>query len=122
MITDIAFQRLDKLEYETALKDHFKKNKDYFKGQMDEAFETDENGDPLSLTPAQLEDVEDELIQLMHKKFLDGEDQYDYESVDQNEGFDDIKQMERDSEEKWFEEEDGENPKKVCTDTGILDY
>ena len=30
MITDIAFQRLDKLEYETALKDHFKKNKDYF--------------------------------------------------------------------------------------------
>ena len=45
---------------------------------MDEAFETDENGDPLSLTPAQLEDAEDELIQLMHKKFLDGEDQFDY--------------------------------------------
>ena len=91
MMTDIAFQRLDKQEYESALKDQFQKNKDYFKGQMDEAVETDENGDPLSLTPAQLEDAEDELIRIMHKKFLDGEDKFDYQSVDQNEAYDDIK-------------------------------
>ena len=32
MMTDIAFQRLDKQEYESALKDQYLKNKDYFKG------------------------------------------------------------------------------------------
>lgn len=41
---------------------------------MDEAMETDKDGEDLSLTEAELEDNEDELIRIMHKKFLDGHD------------------------------------------------
>ena len=89
---------------------------------MDEAVETDQNGDPLSLTPAQLEDAEDELIRLMHQRFIDGNDLFDYKSVDQNEKYDDVKQIERDDQEKWFDQGEQEDIEKVCTDTGILDY
>ena len=49
----------------------------YFTGAMDEAMETDQDGQDLELTEAELEDNEDELIRIMHKRFLDG-----YESSD----------------------------------------
>ena len=39
--------------------------------------ETDQDGQDLTLTDAELEDNEDELIRIMHKRFLDG-----YESSD----------------------------------------
>ena len=36
--------------------------------------ETDKDGKDLTLTEAELEDNEDELIRIMHKRFLDGLD------------------------------------------------
>ena len=50
MITDIAFQRLDQEEYKKALKSKYSTNKDFFKGQLDEAMETDKDGEPLKLS------------------------------------------------------------------------
>ena len=41
---------------------------------MDEAAETDVKGVELQLSTLDLEDNEDELIRLLHKKFLDGDD------------------------------------------------
>ena len=63
---------------------------------MDEAMDTDKNGDDLTITALELEDNEDELIRLMHKRFLDGEDfkWVDYEQIDNDETLDDVKQME----------------------------
>ena len=46
----------------------------FFAGQMDEAMETDADGKELTLTEAELEDNEDELIRIVHKRFLDGYD------------------------------------------------
>ena len=41
---------------------------------MDEGADTDKDGNDLTITDLDLEDNEDELIRLMHKKFVDGED------------------------------------------------
>ncbi len=70
-----------------------------------------------------LEDEEDELIRLMAIRFLMGEDKeyFDYSSVDYNELYDDIEQINADEEEAYFDEEE---PSEVIDDfnTGIQDY
>ena len=79
-MTDICFQRLDNQEYEKELE---KVKEEYFKGQPDESREFDENGKPMKLSDAELEDAEDELIRIMHQRFIDGEDKsFDYTSID----------------------------------------
>ena len=70
---------MDTQSYERKLQEAYEEHllkygESYFKGQVDEAAETDGEGNELTLTPLELEDNEDELIRLMHKKFLDGED------------------------------------------------
>ena len=53
---------------------------------MEEASEVDANGLPLTLTRAEREENEDELIRLCHKLWLDGDDKdfFDYSKVDKD--------------------------------------
>ena len=76
-LSKFLFQSIDKKTYEESLQhayeDHVVRHgKCFFAGQLDEAMETDQNGQDLTLTEAELEDNEDDLIRIMHKKFLDG--------------------------------------------------
>ena len=70
-----------------------------------------------------LEDEEDELIRLMAIRFLMGEDKeyFDYSSVDDNELYDDVEQINADKEEAYFDEEE---PSEIMENfnTGIQDY
>ena len=69
--------------------------KSYFDGQEDEQRESKENGDPLEIEGAELEDNEDELIRIMHERFMQGLDGnfVDYAAIDRDEELDDHKQM-----------------------------
>jgi hypothetical protein len=68
----------------------------------------------------EMEDNEDELIRLCHKLFLEGRDKdFDYSKIDNNSDYDDIKVIEQDNEDKYF---DSEPPSTTSTDTGILDF
>ena len=44
----------------------------------------------------------------MHHRFLRGDDAefFDYKAVDENEEYDDRKQMEQDEEERWFDQDE----------------
>ena len=63
----------------------------FFSGQLDEAMETDKDGKDLTLPESELEDNEDDLIRIMHKKFLDGHESkwIDYEQIDADDSLDD---------------------------------
>lgn len=60
------------------------------------------------------------LIRLMHQRFLHGQDAFDYESVDNNELYDDVIVQEMDQEEVYFDAMEAEE--QTCNDTGIEDY
>ena len=47
----------------------------------------------------------DEFIGLMENRFIDGEDDFDYSKIDNNEEFDDDHIMSQDLEDKYFDEE-----------------
>ena len=54
----------------------------------------DKDGKALVLTQNELVEAEDELIRIMHKRFLDGQDDeefFDYKSVDNDDKYDDKK-------------------------------
>ena len=68
--------------------------------------ETDALGEDLTLSEADLEDNEDELIRIMHKRFLDGCDSkfgIDYDAIDADDSLDDRAQIERDEEDAYFD-------------------
>ncbi len=70
-----------------------------------------------------LEDEVDELIRLMSIRFLTGGDKefFDYESVDKNEMYDDLDIINKDQEEKYFDEEES-NELENSEYTGIQDF
>jgi len=97
-VSKFLFNHMDKGEYEAGLKKAYEDHlvatgESYFKGQMDEAAETDEKGVELTLTREELEDNEDELIRCMHDRFLDGLDGewVDYDQIDNDSDLDDNK-------------------------------
>ena len=54
----------------------------------------------------EMEDNEDELIRLCHKLFLEGRDKdFDYSKIDNNSDYDDIKVIEQDNEDKYFDDD-----------------
>lgn len=59
-----------------------------------------------SIDETQLEDNEDELMRILHLKFLDGEDDFDYTMIDNDTELDDLITMGKDEEEKYFDEEE----------------
>ena len=63
---------------------------------MDECAEMDPQGGELVLGAEEMEDNEDDFIRLMHSYFINGHDSkwVDYETIDNDAGLDDIKQME----------------------------
>ena len=70
-----------------------------------------------------IDDEEDELIRLMHIRFLFGEDKdfFDYTQVDFNEIYDDLYDYHKDQEEKFFDEEEATNT-QYTEYTGNQDY
>lgn len=52
--------------------------------------------------------LREEFFQEMHTSFIEGRDDYDYESVDNNEQFDDLKQVSQDAEDRYFDSETNE--------------
>ena len=70
-----------------------------------------------------IEDEEDELIRLMHIRFLCGGDKefFNYSQVDDNEYYDDIKENDHDQEEKFFDNEEPTNNYNSLY-TGKQDY
>ncbi|KAG2199519.1 hypothetical protein INT47_009973 [Mucor saturninus] len=46
-----------------------------------------------------------ELIRLLEEKFLAGKDDFDYDQVDYNEEYDDLEQLERDIQDRYFDED-----------------
>lgn len=66
----------------------------------------------------------------MELRFLRGEDgEFDYEEVDCNEAYDDYRTLERDDEERWFDEEEpqwtSQSPNKsshLVGETGLQDF
>ena len=47
-----------------------------------------------------------ELLEAMKRRFLDGEDAFDYSEIDAHSGYDDLQQEGRDLEERWFDDDD----------------
>lgn len=95
-MSQFIFQRIDDQTYNQNLEKEYHKHieetgKGFFEGQMDEALESNEKGDPIRISAEDLEDNEDELIRLMHLKFLEGKDTafFNYDDVDFNESYDD---------------------------------
>lgn len=61
----------------------------------------------------------------MTRRFLEGGDEdVDYKTIDENEEYDDVKQIERDVQEAYFDAETPSIPDEgsSCTDTGIQDF
>ncbi|CAO3614454.1 unnamed protein product [Cunninghamella blakesleeana] len=68
------------------------------------------------------EQKRNELIRLLEERWLDGlDDTFDYSTVDNNELYDDLIQLNQDLQDQYFDEE-SEEENITNTDTGILDY
>ncbi|KAI5796345.1 coiled-coil domain-containing protein-domain-containing protein, partial [Peziza echinospora] len=66
------------------------------------------------------EDGEERWKDAMTRRFLAGNDEdVDYNAIDDNEAYDDAKQMERDVQDAYF---DAETPDGGTTDTGVQDF
>ena len=50
-----------------------------------------------------------EFVSLMEERFIDGEDEFDYKTVDNNEDYDDYSIIDQDLEDKYFDDEEPEN-------------
>jgi len=77
------------------------------------------------IAPEELEDNEDELILLMHERFLAGLEtkHINYKDIDENSDLDDTKIINQDAEDGYFDEEEGTtNEKSSSSFTGELDY
>ena len=119
-LSKFLFQRIDKQEYEASLQAAYERHlvqhgECYFTGALDEAMETDQDGQDLTLTEAELEDNEDELIRIMHKRFLDGYESsdkwgIDYDQIDADETLDDQTQIAQDAEDRYFDSEEQSSP------------
>ena len=69
--------------------------KGYFDGNPEEGCESDPmSGEPLKLSAEEMADNEDDLIQLCHKVWLDGEEEeYAYSKIDLDSKWDDEKTL-----------------------------
>ncbi len=142
IMSDFIFSRLDKNLYKEELENQYNEylkrtGKSYFSEEISEAYETDAQGEALTLTAEELADNEDELIRIMHQRFLNGEDTkyFNYaQEVDNNPKYDHQKQIDQDEEDRWFDEEEpssgysptrkanGGEEHKQSQYTGELDY
>lgn len=60
-------------------------------------------------------------VEVMTRRFMEGRDpEADYHGIDGSEEWDDVKEGEREAEERYFGEEEPEEGQG--TDTGVLDY
>jgi len=94
---------MTKKEIEQALTEYIKRTgKGYFDGAVEEAVLREE-----SLSREEQDENEDELIRIMHDKFIKGEDKaFNYRTVDENEAYDDVEQINKDLEESYFDSEE----------------
>ncbi|KAI9030804.1 coiled-coil domain-containing protein-domain-containing protein [Phycomyces nitens] len=75
---------------------------------------------------ASREDQRKEFVRIMEERFLIGNDtDFDYSAVDYNEAYDDLDQQERDAHDRYFDDEESQDPtptQKETEYTGELDY
>ncbi|EGR27472.1 hypothetical protein IMG5_195540 [Ichthyophthirius multifiliis] len=86
-------------EYRTELEKQFKENSQNFPQKQSNK----------ELTEQEQEENEDELLRLMHDRFILGEDtEYiNYDEIDKNGGLDDFKQQDQDDEDRYFDNDEG---------------
>ncbi|XP_077396187.1 coiled-coil domain-containing protein 97 [Festucalex cinctus] len=61
--------------------------------------------------------LREEFISQMHQRFLDGKDtDFNYSEVDENPDYDNLDIVERDAEEKYFDEDDEEEDEEIMTE------
>jgi hypothetical protein len=101
------FHLMDLSEDRRTLEVAFEKYKadageDYFSNAREE-----EELEEEQLTPLQMEENEDELLRIMHKRFLHGDDWqfFDYSQVDHNSDYDDYALIYQIQEDKYFQDE-----------------
>mgnify|MGYP003687726089 CR=1 FL=1 len=123
-MSTISFQQLDKINYEHSLQEKYdqyyeKHKRGYFDGAEEEGVETEEE-----ISPAQLEENEDELIRIIMQKFVKGEfDTFvNYDEIDRSTKYDNFKQIQVDSEDKYFDSEEASQAPKDSIYTGEQDF
>mmetsp|Transcript_16068 Transcript_16068/g.15790 ORF Transcript_16068/g.15790 Transcript_16068/m.15790 type:complete len:113 (+) Transcript_16068:2-340(+) len=91
----------------------------YFDGAEEEGVETEEE-----ISPAMLEDNEDELIRIIMKRFVDGElDKFvNYQDIDSSTKYDNYKQIQIDQEDLYFDSEEASEAPKDSVYTGEQDF
>lgn len=77
---------------------------------------------PLLLTPDDRVDNEEELIYLCHKLWLEGETDFDYTKVDNDESLDNEKIIDQDNSDKYFDDMEESNEVVNSVYTGIQDF
>ena len=123
-MSDILMQQMQRKEHEKIVDDFLA-----IYPQYSDDFELIDN----PLTSKEQGDLEDELIVLMHHRFLAGFDSkfIDYNKIDNNEYFvlfllfrkyDNISEYDRDDEEQFFDQEEETVLNKNSEYTGELDY
>jgi len=126
-LSDVLFQAIDTQQQEEELQKAAKLYKEISGGK--EYFTEKQFNNNRVLSAEEIADNEDELIRIMHYRFLMGEDKglFNYEEIDKNDTLDNNKFLEQDSEDAYFDKEDKieEEPKKkekMSKYTGELDY
>ena len=124
-MADVSLQQLDEQNYEKKLFEQYTQfsnennGKWYFEGAEEEGVETDHE-----IPRLELEDNEDELIRIIMKRFVDGRLSHaiNYEAIDNWTQYDDIKQIQRDNEDQYFDSEEPSDLHKGSEYTGEQDF
>ncbi|RHZ65027.1 hypothetical protein Glove_319g162 [Diversispora epigaea] len=89
---------------------------------MSEKEINNEKDEKIQISDEEKEQLRADLIDIMREKFLSGNDpDFDYDTVDFNEEFDDVETEEQDIQDKYFDNEP-DDMEEENTGTGILDY
>ncbi|KAM9784582.1 coiled-coil domain-containing protein 97 [Syngnathus typhle] len=85
--------------------------------ELEEEEEEDEEDRVQEKTSEEKALLREEFISQMHQRFLDGKDtDFNYSEVDENPDYDNLDIVNRDAEEKYFDEDDEEEDEEVMTE------
>ena len=76
------------------------------------------------MSKEELEDNIDEMMRLLHDRFVAGLDKhFDYTEIDHNTNYDDIKTLDQDKADEYFDDEEPETKEGQLSEyTGEIDY
>lgn len=80
------------------------------------------NNEQKYITASEREMLRQEFVEIMHSKFLEGQDKdFDYSAVDDNTELDDFEQINQDKEDEYFNEDEDDGDNCIRNDEGSLD-